>query len=78
MPTRPQTLIRGDAMALIAFTKNHDDLSTDMGYQFKFHCDKCGNGYMSSFIPSKLGTAGALLRGASQLLGGFFSSAGRA
>ena len=62
-------------MALIAFTKNHDDLSTDMGYQFKFHCDKCGNGHMSSFIPSKLGTAGALLRGASSLLGGMFGSA---
>jgi len=64
-------------MALIAFTRNHDDLSTNLGYQFKFHCDKCGNGHMSSFMPSKLGTAGALLRGASQLLGGIFGSAGQ-
>jgi hypothetical protein len=63
-------------MAMIAFTKNHQDLSTDLGYQFKFFCDKCGNGYMSSFIQSKVKTAGSLLRGAGQLLGGFLGTAG--
>jgi hypothetical protein len=36
-------------MTLVPFVQNHDDLSTDRGYQFKFHCDKCGNGYMSRF-----------------------------
>jgi hypothetical protein len=63
-------------MALIAFTKNHQDLSTDRGYQFKFFCDKCGNGFMSTFIQSKVATAGSLLRGAGQLLGGFLGTAG--
>ena len=63
-------------MGLIAFTRNHEDLSTDIGYQFKFFCDKCGNGYMSSFIQSKIGTAASLLRGAGQLLGGFLGTAG--
>src|SRR5262245_56789685 len=63
-------------MAVIAFTKNHQDLSTDLGYQFKFFCDKCGNGYMTSFIQSKIGTAGTLLRSAGQLLGGVFGQAG--
>jgi hypothetical protein len=63
-------------MGLIAFTKNHQDLSTDVGYQFKFFCDKCGNGYMSPFIRSTVKTAGSLLRGAGQLLGGFLGSAG--
>jgi hypothetical protein len=32
--------------SLIQFVANYDDLSTDKGFQFKFHCDKCRNGYM--------------------------------
>src|SRR5688572_5004966 len=67
---------KGANMAMIAFTKNHQDLSTDLGYQFKFFCDKCGNGYMSSFIQSKVKTAGSLLRSAGQILGGFLGTAG--
>ncbi|MBI4511588.1 MAG: zinc ribbon domain-containing protein [Deltaproteobacteria bacterium] len=63
-------------MALIKFTANHQDLSTDRGYQFKFLCDKCGNGYMSQFQPSVVGTAGALLRAAGSIFGGILSSAG--
>jgi membrane protease subunit (stomatin/prohibitin family) len=63
-------------MALIPFVRNYDDLSTDRGYQFKFYCDKCGNGYMSQFQPSAMGTAGSLLRAAGDLFGGWASSAG--
>ena len=63
-------------MALIQFVSNYDDLSTDKGYQFKFHCDKCGNGFMSRFQPSVTGTAGSLLRAAGSLFGGWASSAG--
>jgi hypothetical protein len=63
-------------MALIKFVRNYDDLSTDRGYQFKFHCDKCGNGYLSTFETSTIGTAGSLLRAAGDLFGGWASSAG--
>ena len=63
-------------MTLIALTKNHEDLSTDKGYQFKFHCDKCGNGYMTSFNTSVIGTAGAFLRAAGDVFGGGLSGAG--
>jgi hypothetical protein len=63
-------------LALIQFVRNYDDLSTDRGYQFKFHCDKCGNGYLSEFETSLIGTAGGLLRGAGDLLGGLFGRAG--
>ena len=42
-------------MALIRFTANFDDLSTDRGYQFRFRCDKCGNGFMSRFQTSVTG-----------------------
>jgi Double zinc ribbon len=63
-------------MAMIQFVSNYEDLSTDRGYQFKFHCDKCGNGFMSRFQPSVTGTAGSLLRAAGSLFGGWASSAG--
>lgn len=63
-------------MALVHFVHNYDDLSTDRGYQFKFHCDKCGNGYMSRFQQSTLGTAGAVLRSVGNFFGGWASSAG--
>ena len=63
-------------MAMIQFVKNYEDLSTDKGFQFKFYCDKCGNGFMSRFQPSVTGTAGSLLRAAGGLFGGWASSAG--
>lgn len=63
-------------MALIQFVQNYEDLSTDRGYQFKFHCDKCGNGYMTHFQASTIGTAGGLLRAAGDLFGGWMGSAG--
>ena len=62
-------------MAHIEFTDNYQDLSTDTGYQFKFICKGCGNGYMSSWKASSLGVAGGLLRGAGDLLGGIFGRA---
>ena len=34
---------------MIQFVANYDDLSTDRGWQFRFHCDKCGNGHMSAY-----------------------------
>jgi len=35
-------------MALIKFTRNHNDLSTDQGFQFESFCDRCGSGYQST------------------------------
>src|SRR5258708_26910146 len=58
-------------MALIQFVNNYDDLSTDRGYQFKFHCDKCGNGYMTQFQASTIGVAESLLNVASDFLRGW-------
>ena len=63
-------------MAMIQFVNNYEDLSTDRGFQFKFYCDKCGNGHMSSFQPSAIGTAGSLLRAAGSFFGGWVGSAG--
>lgn len=54
---------------MIQFVNNYQDLSTDKGYQFKFFCDKCGNGYMSKYQASYIGMAGSFLNAASNLLG---------
>jgi hypothetical protein len=63
-------------MAAIEFTQNHEDLSTDQGFQFKFFCERCGDGFMSTFDANALGIAGGILRGAGGLLGGIFGQAG--
>lgn len=62
-------------MAVIEFTGNHQDLSTDRGYQFKFFCEKCGNGYMSSFRTSTIGMAASAAQVAGSLFGGIFGRA---
>jgi ribosomal protein L32 len=62
-------------MGAIQFVQNYEDLSTDRGYQFKFHCDRCGNGYMSTYEGSTLGMASGFLSAASSLFGGFFGQA---
>src|SRR5580704_6088654 len=63
-------------MSMIQFVQNYEDLSTDRGYQFKFHCDKCGNGFMTEFQTSAIGMAESALRVAGSVFGGIFSSAG--
>ncbi|MCB2408801.1 zinc ribbon domain-containing protein [Hymenobacter lucidus] len=63
---------------LIQFVANHDDLSTDKGFQFKFYCDKCHNGHMSRFEINKMGMATSLLNAAGSLFGGMFHDAGNA
>lgn len=62
-------------MAHIEFTDNYQDLSTDQGFQFKFFCKECGNGYMSTWKANTLGVTAGLLRGAGDLLGGVFGRA---
>ena len=59
-------------MALIQFTRNYHDESTDTGFQFEFYCDRCGNGYQTEFQASGLGTVTNALDVASNLFGGFF------
>ena len=62
-------------MANVPFTSNYQDLSSQRGFQFKFFCQKCGNGYMSTFKPNALGTAAAAAGAVSSLLGGIFGRA---
>jgi hypothetical protein len=64
------------AMPMIQFVQNYTDLSTDRGYQFKFHCDHCGNGHMTEFETSTLGMAESALKVAGSIFGGFFNTAG--
>lgn len=62
-------------MPTVEFTGNYQDLSTDRGYQFKFYCEKCSNGYMSTFKSSKIGLAASAAQVAGNLLGGIFGRA---
>ncbi len=59
----------GRAMGATAFTRNYRDHSNDTGYQFEFHCDKCGNGYRSSFRASALGVGAKIAKGLGSLFG---------
>ncbi len=61
-------------MVAIRFTGNYEDLSTDRGFQFKFFCEKCNNGYMSTFKTSTMGVLGSAARVAGSLFGGVFGS----
>jgi membrane protease subunit (stomatin/prohibitin family) len=59
----------------IEFVSNYNDHSTDTGFQFEFHCDRCGTGYRTKFQPSAAGTVSNVLDGASSLFGGVFGQA---
>jgi len=63
-------------MSMIRFTDNYEDLSTDRGYQFRFLCDRCRNGYLSSYQTSMTGMAGGLLQAAGNIFGGVLGRAG--
>lgn len=62
-------------MGRVEFTGNYEDLSTDKGFQFKFYCEKCGNGFMSTYKVNKLGLAASAAEIASSFLGGVFGRA---
>jgi hypothetical protein len=55
---------------MVPFTNNYTDQSTREGYQFEFHCMRCGNGYASSFRKSVTGFGGRLLKMGGDLIGG--------
>jgi hypothetical protein len=57
-------------MGAQAFTRNYVDHSNDTGYQFEFHCDKCGNGYRSTYHASALGVGSKIAKGLGSLFGG--------
>ena len=62
-------------MEEIEFTRNYNDHSTPQGFQFEFNCNRCGNGYRSTFQPWAVGTVAGALNAASSLFGGVFGQA---
>lgn len=52
------------------FTDNFSDLSNTEGYQFEFHCERCGNGYRSGFQRDKVEMGRGMLRAVGSLFGG--------
>src|SRR5256885_16934815 len=61
------------SMALIQFVRNYDDLSTDRGFQFKFYCGRCGNGYETDFQANATAGISDMLDTASSIFGGLFN-----
>jgi len=60
---------------VIEFVRNHNDLSTDKGFQFEFLCDRCGDGFRTRFKAWSIGTVSDLLEAAGSIFGGVFSTA---
>lgn len=55
---------------IVPFTDNFDDLSNEEGYQFEFHCERCGNGYRSPYQANLMEKGRGMLRAAGGLFGG--------
>lgn len=55
---------------IVPFTDNFSDLSNLEGYQFEFHCERCGNGYRSPYVKNIKEQGKGFLRAANSLLGG--------
>ena len=64
-------------MGRIEFTENYTDLSSSRGFQFKFFCEKCRSGYLSTFKTNSLGAVADAANAVSSLLGGLFGGAAR-
>lgn len=60
---------------VIKFVRNYNDLCTDKGFQFEFHCDRCGSGFRTRFKASATGAVTSVLDTAGGLLGGVFGRA---
>ncbi|MGO3152248.1 MAG: zinc ribbon domain-containing protein [Galactobacter sp.] len=54
----------------IPFTDNFSDLSNDEGFQFEFRCERCGNGYRSTFQPDSRAKRQRFARGIGSVLSG--------
>ncbi|MCL2818778.1 MAG: zinc ribbon domain-containing protein [Actinomycetia bacterium] len=63
-------------MTMQSFTRNYEDNSTEAGFQFTFYCDRCSDGFKSSFIESETYKKGKGLRALSQGVGMLGSFAG--
>jgi membrane protease subunit (stomatin/prohibitin family) len=59
----------------IQFTRNYSDHCTNRGFQFEFHCDRCGTGFRTRFQAYVLGTVAGALDAANSLFGGILGQA---
>lgn len=62
-------------MSDIHFSDNHNDLSTDTGFQFEFFCERCRDAWRSPFDRYAAGTLESVLGAAGGIFGGVFDRA---
>ncbi|MCL2516056.1 MAG: zinc ribbon domain-containing protein [Microbacteriaceae bacterium] len=63
---------------IVPFTDNYRDISNPNGFQFEFHCERCGNGYRSAFQRDVVTTGQGLLRSVGSIFGGVLQEVGNA
>src|SRR5262245_42453872 len=63
-------------MTATAFSDNYRELSTNLGFQFEFYCERCHDAFRSEFEYHKLGVLAKLLSVLSSFTGGLFSAIG--
>lgn len=56
--------------APVPFTGNVQDLSNYNGFQWGFHCNRCGNGFRSSYEQNVVSRGQEMLRMAGRFFGG--------
>lgn len=60
----------------IDFTSNYTDHSTNQGFQFEFHCDRCHSGFRTKFQASLTGAVSGILGTLGGMFGGVLGRAG--
>lgn len=60
---------------VIEFVNNYSDHCTDKGFQFEFHCNRCGTGYRTRFKASVTGAVTSVLGAVGSVFGGVFGTA---
>jgi hypothetical protein len=69
-------------MAELKFSDNYSDLSrqhgVNAGFQFEFHCERCGDAWRTDFVPYRSGQASGWLHKVGGLIGGMLGGVGEA
>lgn len=65
-------------MVLRDFVRNYQDVSDNSGYQFKFFCDICGDGFSTKYRKAPFARASSLLGAAGNITSGFLGGFGAA
>jgi ribosomal protein L40E len=61
---------------ITGFDTNHEDLSTENGFQFEFRCKRCGSGFRTKFKPWGVASASNVIDAIGDVFGGVLGKVG--